>query len=444
MSNEFNNGERLEAVQDPTSDKETGTRLLDDVFFSELKRLKSFLAPIKEINGVAEKDEPAPAKVGDKVIVMPTPGGIPDGAQPYTANVYGVVPPYLLEELGRRNPYQPSFVQTLQSTREIQVNPLLPWIFGKKNYNGAREVYDANGKEKLPGKKARFEGDKASDDAEVNAAYEFTGHVRNFYKDLFGRNSIDGKGMKFVSTVNYGENYENAFWNGSQMTYGRPGKDSPFKTFVLLDICAHEITHGVTEKESSLKYYGQSGALNESLSDIFGELVQQRSKNQKATEADWIVGDGIWKDTVKGKGLRDMLHPGEAYNDPKIGKDPQPAHMKDYIKTTRDNGGVHYNSGIPNRAFALFATSVGGYAWEEPGHIWYEARKNAGKEPSFAQFAYHTIEAAKKLGFTADVEKLQKAWESVGVTPSAEEKDLLTPKKPVLQPRSKKEQEQAA
>lgn len=456
----------------------SGAKLFDDIFLTDIKELKNVLRSFSSTKGVGTTNESSAEKLsekkapvergneneleqgdqgadeiengvndamasrGEKVAILPTPGGIPRGARAPEPSVFGVVPPYLLEELSRRNPYETSFHQTLLSTRQLE--SLSWWPFpSKKNHNGTREVYDAEGKRSLPGKKARFEGDKASADAEVNAAYEFTGHVRSFYKDLFGRNSIDGKGMKLVSTVNYGDNYENAFWNGSQMTYGRPGKDSPFKTFVLLDICAHEITHGVTEKESNLKYYGQSGALNESLSDIFGELVQQRSRNQKATDADWVIGDGIWKDSVKGRGLRDMLHPGEAYNDPKIGKDPQPSHMDNYIKTTRDNGGVHYNSGIPNRAFALFATSVGGYAWEEPGHIWYEARKNAGKEPSFAQFAYHTIEAAKKLGFASDVEKLQKAWESVGVKPSADEKDTLTPVKPV-KPTNKKVDEQAA
>jgi Zn-dependent metalloprotease len=114
-----------------------------------------------------------------------------------------------------------------------------------------------------------------------------------------------------------------------------------------------------------------------------------------------------------------MLHPGTAYDDPKIGTDPQPATMKDFINTTRDNGGVHLNSGIPNRAFAEFATKVGGNAWEAPGKIWYEARANAGSTPSFANFAYQTIQAAKKLGFTDDLPKLQQAWSDVGVKPSA-------------------------
>lgn len=341
----------------------------------------------------------------------------------------GLIPPYMLEELSKRNPSMHCFQDTLSDMKQQNFWPFPP---RPKDFHGDREVYDAEGKTTHPGKKARFEGQSKTGNDEVDKAYDFTGEVRSFYKDAFGRNSIDDKGMKFISTVNYGKNYENAFWNGSQMTYGKPAEDSPFKTFMLLDVCGHEITHGVTEKESKMRYYGQSGALNESLSDVFGELIQQRANHQLAKDADWVVADGIWKSTVKGRGLRDMLHPGTAYDDPKVGKDPQPAHMKDYIQTTRDNGGVHYNSGIPNRAFALFASSVGGYAWEEPGKIWYAARKAAGSEPSFAQFAYHTIEQAKKLGFSNDVEKLQKAWDEVGVKPSETSQDILTPTKPSL------------
>lgn len=349
------------------------------------------------------------------------------GAAPQVSPAgYSTIPPYLLQELATRNPGNGDFLHTYNRTKDMQDTPTTfrPRVGGS---DGAREVYDAKGKEAQPGDKARFEGEAATGNDEVDKAYDYTGFVRDFYQKEYGRNSIDGNGMKFISTVNYGENYENAFWNGSQMTYGRPGADSPFKTFVLLDVCGHEITHGVTEKESNMQYYGQSGALNESMSDVFGELIKQYSKNQTADQADWLVGEGIWKDGIKGRALRDMLNPGTAYDDPKLGKDPQPAHMKDYLQTWGDNGGVHYNSGIPNRAFALFAKAVGGHAWDDPGHIWYAARKAAGSNPSFAQFAYHTIEQAKALGHTDEVDKLQKAWDAVGVVPSATTLDTRTP-----------------
>jgi Zn-dependent metalloprotease len=260
--------------------------------------------------------------------------------------------------------------------------------------------------------------------------YEYSGQVRDFYKELFNRESIDGNGMKIVSTENFGHNYENAFWNGAQMTYGSPSADSPISTVVLLDVCGHEMTHGVTSAEQPLEYFGQSGALNESISDVFGILIKQKANHQSAADSNWVIGEGFWKAGIKGRGLRDMMHPGTAYDDPKIGKDDQPDSMSGYIKTQQDHGGVHMNSGIPNRAFALFATDVGGNAWEEPGKIWYETRKAVGPHPSFAQFAYYSIESAKKLGFDSDVPKLEKAWEAVGVTPSESETDTLTPPRP--------------
>lgn len=332
---------------------------------------------------------------------------------------FSVIPPHLLKEMVNRNPSDPELVKTLNKTTDLQETPIIVRPRVDTGANGDREVYDAQGKEVQPGVKVRFEGEKPTGETEADNAYDYTGLVRDFFKKEFGRNSIDGQGMKFISTVNYGENYENAFWDGSQMTYGRPGPDSPFKSFVILDVVGHEIMHGVTERESNMRYWGQSGALNESMSDVFGELIEQWSKKQTADQADWVIGNGIWKDTVKGRGLRDMLNPGTAYDDPAVGKDPQPAHMKDYWNGWGDNGGVHYNSGIPNRAFATFAKAVGGNAWEAPGHIWYNALKAAGSNPDFASFAHHTVEAAKAMGRADLVQKLEAAWDGVGVKPQA-------------------------
>lgn len=374
------------------------------------------------------------AKVGGVTDAMgiTSSGNVDVNRLNFKPEAYGVIPPYMLEELAKRNPENGDFLKAYNKTVELENKPGSPIHPNSQTDNhGFREVYDANGTEELPGTKARFEGEKATGNNEVDKAYDFTGVTREFYQKEYGRNSIDGKGMKFVSTVNYGENYENAFWNGSQMTYGKPGPDSPFKTFMILDVAGHEITHGVTEMESNLEYRGQSGALNESLSDVYGNLIKQYANHETADKADWLVGGGIWKDNVKGRGLRDMLNPGTAYDDPSIGKDPQPAHMKDYYRTQGDNGGVHYNSGIPNKAFATFAKAVGGNAWDDPGHIWFKARETAGSNPSFAQFAFQTVEAAKSMGKTDLVPKLIAAWEGVGVTPNAKALDTITPAAPV-------------
>ncbi|MBC7996295.1 MAG: M4 family metallopeptidase [Leptolyngbya sp.] len=332
---------------------------------------------------------------------------------------HGVVPPYILEQLALRDPLNPAYTNTLARTRELMSRREFAPAKETTAVDGRIEVYDAQGKEVHPGVKKRVEGEKPIGDPEVDKAFEFTGDIRSYYKDVHGRNSIDGKGMKMSSTVNYGVNFENAFWDGTQMTYGKPGAKSPFRTFMLRNIAGHEVSHGVTQFEAGFVYRGQPGALNESLSDVFGALIEQRALKQSADKASWLVGDGIWKEGINGKALRDMRKPGTAYDDPAIGKDPQPAHMDQYIKTTSDNGGVHLNSGIPNRAFADFAVNVGGNAWEAPGLIWYEARANSGTSPTFAKFARETINAANKLGFKEHVPTLEKAWMDVGVKPAS-------------------------
>src|SRR6185503_20585182 len=113
------------------------------------------------------------------------------------------------------------------------------------------------------------------------------------------------------------------------------------------------------------------GALNESMSDVFGSLVKQRTMNQTVGEADWLIGQGLFTTNVRGDALRSLKAPGTAYDDPILGKDPQPAHMRDYNNTLDDDGGVHINSGIPNHAFYVAAVEIGGNAWEKVGRIWY-------------------------------------------------------------------------
>ena len=345
--------------------------------------------------------------------------------------INGFLPPHFVEGLVARNPEKFGYLlgnnsETIQLllTSSSFHNPYHRFVGGG---NSDREVYDAKNGQSRPGSKARFEGDAPSADSVVNDAYEFTGHVRAYLKEVHGRSGIDASGMRMVSTVHYGRKYNNAFWDGSQMTYG-DGDGEIFKSFVLLDVCGHEIGHGVTEHASGAEYYGQSGALNEHYSDVMGESIEMWVKKIPVERHDWIIGNGIFADGVKGTGIRNMLNPGTAYNDSRLGKDPQPGHMDKYVKTSGDNGGVHYNSGIPNRAFALFALSLGGFVWEKAGKIWYAARPPAGRKPSFAQFAFHSIEAAKALGYGGDVvTKLQKAWSDVGVNPSKTAVDVDTP-----------------
>ena len=170
-----------------------------------------------------------------------------------------------------------------------------------------------------------------------------------------------------MASVHYGKDYDNAFFDGRLMVFG-DGDDEVFTGFTgSLSIIGHELSHGVISHTADLEYFGQPGALNEHCADVFGALTQQHDAGQNAEDADWLIGAGIFTPDVTGRALRSMIEPGTAYDDDVLGKDPQPAHMDDFVTTDSDNGGVHLNSGIPNRAFALAAIAVGGPAWESVG-----------------------------------------------------------------------------
>ena len=171
-----------------------------------------------------------------------------------------------------------------------------------------------------------------------------------------------------IASVHYDQDYDNAFWNGDQMVFG-DGDGVIFTGFTkALDVIGHELTHGVTQFTANLDYNAQSGALNESFSDVFGSLVKQYRNGEDTASADWLIGKGILAPGIHGVALRSMKAPGTAYDDPKLGgKDPQPADMSGYVDTADDNGGVHLNSGIPNHAFFLLADQLGGNAWDDAG-----------------------------------------------------------------------------
>jgi Zn-dependent metalloprotease len=288
-------------------------------------------------------------------------------------------------------------------------------------------VYDTNHSQQLPGQRVRGEGDPPSADVAVNEAFDGLTDTWNFFWTVYGRNSIDDEGMALDATVHFGVRYNNAFWNSQQMVFG-DGDGRLFNRFTIaVDIIGHELGHGVTEDEAGLAYLFQPGALNESMSDVFGSLVKQSRQKQTADAADWLIGEGLLADGVQGVALRSMKAPGTAYDDPVLGKDPQPAHMDDFVRTYEDNGGVHINSGIPNRAFYLAATRLGGYAWEKAGRIWYETlrdsrlRTNSG----FKRFAQLTVANAGRLYGVPSVEQttVASAWHDVGISVGA---NLLT------------------
>jgi Zn-dependent metalloprotease len=164
-------------------------------------------------------------------------------------------------------------------------------------------------------------------------------------------------------------------------------------------------------------YIDQPGALNESISDVFGTLVKQYLLKQTVDKADWLIGQGLFTPKVKGVALRSMKAPGTAYNDPMLGKDPQPATMSGYVHTASDNHGVHVNSGIPNHAFYLAAMALGGHAWEKAGRIWYETVRDPSlrRTATFRQFAHVTVTNAAKLFGHLEQQAVLAAWHQVKV-----------------------------
>lgn len=213
-----------------------------------------------------------------------------------------------------------------------------------------------------------------------------------------------------VATVHYGRDYDNAFWDGQQMVFG-DGDRRYFNPFTIdLDIAAHELGHGVTG--DLLNYEGQSGALNESISDCYGAVSRQLALGLSLDDPTaWLIGAKLFTPRVSGVALRHMLHPGTAYKDATLGKDDQPADMSGYFNTTGDNGGVHTNSGIPNRAFALASIALGSSV--DALRIWRGALHSVNDpDCTFAHFAQATVDhsSAKE-----DALKIRDAWNTVGI-----------------------------
>ncbi|WP_082007975.1 M4 family metallopeptidase [Microbacterium mangrovi] len=283
-------------------------------------------------------------------------------------------------------------------------------------------IFDARNGTNLPGTLVRSDGDQASGDVSVNEAFDGLRATLVLYGDQFNRDSVDGNGEGLIGSVHYGRNYDNAQWNGTQMLFG-DGDGRIFVRFTIaIDVMGHELTHGVTQASGGMDYNGQSGALNESMSDVFGSMVKQyhASPPQTAADADWLIGAGLLAPGINGVALRSMKAPGTAYDDPLLGKDPQPANMSGYVNTSDDNGGVHTNSGIPNHAFYLAAVALGGHAWERAGQIWYNVLTDPGRPSNlnFQDFAQRTVNTAFAMYQAEEAKKVVDAWAQVGITVS--------------------------
>lgn len=349
------------------------------------------------------------------------------------------MPPYLQDYI-RRHSQDPELLRAMAATarasqrlRQMRAALLAaPQRAAMATAPGPRKrrrVFDCEHSTDLLSRLVRSEGQKATGDAAVDEAYRYSGLTFDFFAKFFERASVDNANLALTSSVHYQEDpqagYDNAFWNGNQMVYG---DGYVFQRMTrCLDVVAHELTHGVTQYEAGLRYENQSGALNEHFSDVFGVLVRQWAKKQSdPAQADWLVGRGIFrKRSMKQMGLRSMAAPGTAYDDPDFGRDPQPGHMRDYVNlpNTEDGdwGGVHYNSGIPNKAFHLVAVGLGQPAWTVAGRIWYitlteRLRDNA----DFKKCAYETISVAGDYFGSPERKVVRNAWIQVGVIEAGE------------------------
>jgi Zn-dependent metalloprotease len=345
-----------------------------------------------------------------------------------------IIPPYLLERLASLD--DPGFGRAAAAARHslirrtvhsrppgVLADPATALTTARPDDPAqlVRAVFDARGTEDLPGAPVRAEGDEPTGDPATDEAYDGLGATHALFQDAFDRDSIDDAGLPLEATVHFGDAYDNAFWDGARMVFG-DGDGQVFGRFTRsLSVIGHELSHGVVQYSSNFVYEGQSGALNESVADVFGALVEQYAARQSAAEASWLIGVGLFTDQVEGDAIRSLAAPGTAYDDDVLGRDPQPGHMRDYIETVEDNGGVHLNSGIPNKAFHVAATTIGGFAWEGAGPIWYHAL-TAGTltaTATFAQFAASTVSSAVSLFGAGSREHtaVLECWDAVGIVP---------------------------
>lgn len=253
-----------------------------------------------------------------------------------------------------------------------------------------------------------------NDDERLKAAVDahaFSRLVYNFYKSHYNRNSFDDNGSTLQNIVHFKNNYNNAFWNGKFMSYGDGDGEYCSNLAGGLDVIGHEITHGVTERTADLVYELQSGAINESISDVFGSLVDSTN---------WQIGEDVYTPYIDGDAMRDMSDPhnGEDYGDTKHGW--QPAHMDEFMVMDNDSkhdwGGVHTNSGIPNKAFYNVAHSIG--RWKA-GQIWYRALTvYLTKYSQFSDLRIACLSSAKDLyGEGSDAYKaVADGFTDVGIT----------------------------
>ena len=337
-----------------------------------------------------------------------------------------IIPPYVLDHLSQSRDARVrqlaiDAIKNASSVRAVRATlAMMPGFAAVPSPTAKRHrlVYDVKNGDfaDLPGQLVRSEGDPKTQDIAENEAYNYAGSTYNFYKSVFGRNSLDDNGMTMISSVHLGDKLNNAFWTGEQMCYG-DGDGRIFIRFTKsVDVVGHELSHGVISHTCNLVYSRESGALNEHFADVFGTLVKQWRKRQTVKKADWLIGAEIMGPDTTAKSLRTFKAEKAYENDPLLGTDPQPKNLKNKYTGSADNGGVHINSGIPNHAFYLAAMEIGGKAWEKMGQIWYKTMLKLTSNSQFKDMVQSSTETAATLygNNSREHKAVMKAWKSVG------------------------------
>lgn len=313
---------------------------------------------------------------------------------------------------------------------EDEVGPQRDWIFSNAltgklvtrhpvfHHAKVLRTYDGNNGTSLPGT-LRCSGSTCNTgDAAVDDAHNNAGTTYDYYSAKFGRDSLNNAGMTMTSTAHHRVNYNNAFWNGSQMVYG----DGDGSTFIALsrdlDVVAHELTHGVTDNESDLIYQNESGAMNEALSDIFAAAAEAWAEGGINSNT-WKLGEDIYTPGTSGDALRYLNNPtadGQSYD-----------YYPERYTGSADNGGVHLNSGIGNLAFYLMveggthprgktSINVPAIGLSKAEQIFYYAQVNCLTASSnFEATRNCTAQGASSLYGTTEVNAVHDAWDAVGV-----------------------------
>jgi Zn-dependent metalloprotease len=307
--------------------------------------------------------------------------------------------------------------KTLQMERQVRFRSVAnippPENLPLANRRLRRTIRDARHRETDHGHVVRQEGQDPRGDTAVDNLYDYVKLVYDYFLGL-GRFGITGKSGDIEASAHYGAGYDNAFWDGNSFQCG-DGDGRLFNPFDELSVVIHECVHGVTGAEADLVYFGQSGALAESVSDCFAQVVRIPYLGLALDDPRaWLIGETLLAPGVNGRALRDMANPGTAYDDPVLGTDTQPRHMRGYAQGKGDNGGVHRNSGVPNFAFVKTVQGLGDL--DLAGRILYETLCSGVPEDcTFETWAKAQVIAARTLGGPAAATVALRAWSDVGV-----------------------------